>query len=87
MYYAINKTIDDSGQAEYRCQLEQVHDKWNDLMDILEMKDTPDPSLKASNQASGWGQYEPLTWTQLESEVGSTLANSIHQMAKEYGYE
>jgi hypothetical protein len=87
MYYNINRIIDESHQAEYRCQLEQVHDHWNDLMAVLEMTGTPDPVLKASNQATGWGQYEPLTWQQLEDGVGHTLANSIQQQAKEYGYE
>lgn len=86
MYYGINKFIDDSGQAEYRCQLEQIHDHWSTLMDILELSGTPDPSLKASNQASGWGQYEPLTWAELENEVGKTLTKSIQEQAKVYGY-
>jgi hypothetical protein len=87
MYYGINKRIDESGQAEYRCQLEQIHEHWSRLMEILEMPGTPDPSLKASNQASGWGQYEPLTWAQLELEVGRPLADSIREQAKRYGYE
>ncbi len=87
MYYAINSVIDKSGQAEYRCQLEQIHDHWSTLMEILEMKGTKDPELGATNKASGWGQYEPLTWAQLENEVGSVLSNSIRSMAKEYGYE
>jgi hypothetical protein len=86
MYYAINKRIDESGQAEYRCQLEKIHERWGTLMEILELKGTPDPKLGATNKATGWGQYEPLTWQGLENQVGSTLAKSIYQQAKEYGY-
>jgi hypothetical protein len=87
MYYGINKRIDESKQAEYRCQLEQIHDHWGDLMDVLELPGTPDPQLGATNQASGWGQYEPLTWAELELQVGKSLADGIRSQAKRYGYE
>ena len=86
MYYGINKVIDESGQAEYRCQLEKIHEHWEELMDVLEMHGTKDPSLEATNKASGWGQYEPLTWGELEYYVGATLAKAIKEQAKSYGY-
>jgi len=87
MYYYINEAIDKSNQAEYRCQLEHIHENWGTLMDILEMHGTSDPVLKPSNQASGWGRYEPLSWTQLENGIGKALTNSIRAQANRYGYK
>lgn len=87
MYYGINEVIHESGQAEYVCQLEKIHEHWDTLMDILDMHGTPDPVLPPTNKAVGWGQYEPLTWNELENSVGSVLANSIRAQAKRYGYD
>ncbi len=87
MYYHINRAIDASRQAEYRFQIERVEQEWPRLMELMGLHGTPWPELGRVNQAVGWGQYEPLTWQGLEEAVGSTLANSIRQQAKEYGYE
>jgi hypothetical protein len=87
MYYGINKAIDDSGQAEYRCQLEEIHNHWSTLTDILELGKVPDPGLGATNKATGWGQYEPLTWSELELYVGKGLCRAIREQAERYGYQ
>ena len=55
-------------------------------MDILELRGTKDPILDATNKATGWGQYEPLTWAQLENEVGESLTSSIKEQSQRYGY-
>ena len=87
MYYGINRYIDDSHQAEYRFQIEQVEQAWPTLMHLLELDGIPWPKLGKVNYATSWGQYEPLTWSELEQGVGLSLASAIREQARSYGYE
>ncbi len=87
MYYHINRVIDESHQAEYRFQIEQVEQEWPTLMEILGLQGTPWPQLGKVNYATSWGQYEPYTWTELEQLVGASLCKAIKAQAASYGYE